>query len=152
MRAALALTVVFLPFCAPASVEAAPHGALVIPALELYRPIGAAQIVGQEYDLSGMVNGVRWLEGTAPIDGAWGRAVIAGHNPGAFSRLGELAVGDAILVVGTFGVYHYTVTALRVVAVSEWWWLASGPGDAPSLMLIACWGDGRLLVEAARVG
>lgn len=71
-------------------------GYIIIGAISLYSMIFPSPIV-DDYHVIGQ--GVYHLEGTTWIDDGWGRVVIAAHNPGKFSALPQLAVGDEIILL-----------------------------------------------------
>ena len=159
MRRFAAVLVLFLLWGSDPTLAGGPspdgvHPALLVPAIDLYRPLGAVPVEDQDYDLASLGFGAVWLDGTAWVSEGGAQVVIAGHNPGAFSRLGELRSGDVIYIIERSGVYVYRVTGSELWQTGEWWRLASSYQDPPTLTLLTCWGTGRLAVYAAleRVG
>ncbi len=103
-------------------------------------------------DVSQLGNGVAWLEGTAWPADQLGRAVLAGHNPGAFEHLDQLVPGDVIYVFIDWRLYAYRVIGSQMVNPAETWILyAQIPGEC-SLVLLTCSGDRRLAVTALCTG
>jgi hypothetical protein len=136
---------------------------LVIPALGVNAPIaraGAAGVPGNAtLAIPADIAATGWWDGIfrdgartqrerAPSPGQPGVALIAGHvdsaaaGPGAMYKLGNLAPGDAITVIGSSGrTTHWTVsappqTALKT-ALPPALWVTTGP---PKLALVTCGG------------
>ncbi len=130
----------------------APKGILIIPAIGLVRFIQTAPVVEvgglRVHDVSWLGDGVAWLEGTGWVEHDHWRMALAGHNPGAFSRLGELLPGDSIYLVTGAGLVRYVAAEFYIVDPAETWVLDS-TGE-PSLVLITCSGAQRLAVVAWR--
>jgi hypothetical protein len=87
-----------------------------------------------------------WFRG-GPVPGETGPAVLAGHVdgggvPGLFARLGEVVVGDAVLVEGADGRTHrFTVTAVNRYPKSAFPTAeVYGTAVGPELRLITCGG------------
>jgi len=78
-----------------------------------------------------------------------GRIVLAGHNPGVFSALPGLQVGDVLYLAKWPLVVRFEVVGAYVVDVQDTSWLS--PVTDSRLALVACMGDQRLIVEAMRV-
>lgn len=96
------------------------------------------------WDTSQLNYGVGYLEGFN------NRIVIAGHNPGAFARLGELKMGSEIWLNQGGDILVFEVRNNQVVGIYDFWALRDT--DHPVLTLITCWNGGqeRLLVNAAK--
>jgi LPXTG-site transpeptidase (sortase) family protein len=129
------------------------RGILIIPSIGLTKFIQTAPLVEingvRTNDLTHLGDGVAWLEGTGWINNRLWRMGLAGHNPGAFSRLGELEQGDSVYLITRAGLWRYIVTESYVVDPAATWVL--GSSDRPSLVLITCSGDERLVVVAVRM-
>lgn len=89
---ALALTLLALLLLAAAHAHAQddPRGWLFVGDIWLSTRIDPLPIVGYEYDMDAIGQGVGWLEGTAWVTDDWARIVLAAHNTGAFARLREV--------------------------------------------------------------
>ena len=145
---------------APARAQDDPEvvGWLSIPSIWSYaKPISFTPVVNGDYDLTQLGDGITHLGGTTWIVDDWGRAVIAGHNPGAFSRIGEIAVGDLIEIHAVIDHQLVSVTyqisgVYPGVAIEDTGWLL--PTDDPRLVLMACWDNerSRIVIEAVRSG
>lgn len=118
------------PAPATASPAPAPFVRLRIPAIGVNAPIESVGVQpdgAMETPRQSPWNDVGWYSG-GPRPGERGSAVIAGHldrpggNPAVFWRLGDLHIGDTILVVDAHGkTLRFQVTALRFYS----------PQDAP---------------------
>jgi len=146
----LLLVVAWLALNVPAATAqgggSTPRGVLVIPAIRLAAPVHTAPLVDKSYVMPD--SGVVWLEGTAWIDMDWARVVLAGHTPGVFARLVELRAGDWIFIYSPQGSAAYQITGLHLTTLDDTTWLM--PTDAPTLALITCRKDFRLIVAAER--
>lgn len=159
MSKVVVLIVVLFCLVAPARAQddVVVKGWLSIPSIWDYaKPIGYEPIVNRDYDLTDLGDGVAHLEGTTWIVDDWGRVVIAGHNPGAFSRIGEIAVGDLIEIHAVID--HRLVSVVYVVSgvypgvdPSDISWLM--PTNDARLVLLACWDNEqtRIIIEAVKV-
>ncbi len=129
-----------------------PKGVLIIPVIDLVKYIETAPVIEVDglrvHDVSWLGDGVAWLEGTGWVENRLWRMALAGHNPGAFSRLGEVQMGDSIYLITEIGLLRYVAAEFYVVDPAETWVL--GSSDGPSLALITCSGDRRLVVVAVR--
>ena len=76
------------------------------------------------------------IDGTA-LPGTAGNTVIAGHRDGWFALLGELQVGDSIVVESRYGTRAFRVVALEVR--SMWDSEVTQPTAADRLTLVTCW-------------
>lgn len=150
MKKILFFLSVFLLFSTDSYAElGSPVGYIEIPSISLFRPIYFIPLENRNYDLTELgfaLGTVGHLDQTTWIHEDWGRVVLVGHTPGAFSDLPEVNIGDMILVWDTEGAVQYIVTAQHLVDVTETKWL--GPTNYPSLLLMTCYGDQRWLVEA----
>ncbi len=150
----LVLLVGWSPDPARAQETPAPKGILIIPSIDLVKFIQTAPVIQVDglrvHDVAWLGDGVAWLDDTGWIDTPRWRMALAGHNPGAFSRLGELQVGDSIYLITSTGLVRYVAAEVYVVDAVETWVLDS-TGE-PSLVLITCSGAQRLAVVAWRAG
>lgn len=121
-------------------------GTLIISDINLYEPIHSLPIENRTYDTSELNYGANFLEGTSWNDLEWGRTVIIGHTPGAFENLIQLEVGDRIILLTDLYSLEYYVGDIRVVAVEDTSWLM--PTSVPTLTLITCYGNQRLVINA----
>lgn len=137
---------------ARAQEASAPRGILIIPAIDLVKFIQTAPVIEVDglrvNDVSWLDDGVAWLDDTGWVDTPHWRLALAGHNPGAFVRLGELQPGDPIYLITSDGLVRYVAAEVYVVDPAETWVLNS-TGE-PSLVLLTCSGDRRLAVVAWR--
>lgn len=145
-RLSLLVVLILLALPTPARADTGLH--LYIPRLLLDVPVGECALVGDQYDLTRLGNGICHLEGTATLDTGWARIVLAGHTPGGFAELPELREGDQIMVWDGAQVKTYTVRLVAVVGVSDTQWLMPTPDD--TLTLITCAGARRLIIFATR--
>lgn len=107
-----------------------PSGVLRIPAIDLSVPIYAGT------SDTALDRGVGWIEGTsAPGDS--GNLGVAGHRDGFFRRLGDLSVGDSIVVNSTDGSLTYRVTDFHVVSPEAVEFLHATSEDA--ITLVTCY-------------
>ena len=127
----------------------APRGYLLIPAIDLYRPVGECALVDGWHDTTALGNGVCHLEGTTWIDDEWGRVALGGHTPGAFARLTEVGVGDVIILWDRAGIEVYRVTWRGSVPVSDIQWLM--PTTEQTVVLITCDNADRLIIDSERI-
>jgi LPXTG-site transpeptidase (sortase) family protein len=79
-----------------------------------------------------------------------GRIVLAGHNPGVFGAIDGLQVGDALYLAKWPLVVRFEVVGVFVVDVQDTSWLA--PVADSRLVLTACIGEQRMIIEAVRTG
>lgn len=93
---------------------------LVIPKLNLDRPVIFAPIENETWRVDHLGQSVGYLEGTAP-PGSNSNLVLAGHVTfatgefGPFAGLAQLAAGDVITVHEGDGVFNYIIDGLQVV-------------------------------------
>ena len=121
-------------------------GTLIIPGINLYEPIHSLPLENRTYDTSELYYGVNFLEGTSWNDPGWGRTVLIGHTPGAFENLTQLEIGDRLILLTNTYTLEYYVGDIHVVDVSDEHWLM--PTDTPTLTLITCYGNKRLVINA----
>ncbi len=121
-------------------------GTLIIPDAGVYEPIHFLPIENRTYDTSELNYGAVFLEGTSWNDLDWGRTVIIGHTPGAFENLTQLELGDRIILLTDLYELEYYVGDIHVVEVTDTSWLM--PTGVPTLTLITCYGDQRLVINA----
>ena len=147
-KIAVLFIIVLCVFTPAQAQEPAVRGWISIPSIWTY----AKPIVDDNWDLSDLGQGVAHLNTTNWIDDDWGRVVIAAHNPGAFSDIGNMTDGDLIALWDTDGYKVYIVYAIhKGVDPSEVRWLSATP--EPTLVLLACWDNERtrIVIEATRV-
>ena len=143
-------------------------GWLYIPALGLAEPIYESQIGADGLHAIPAadvvhLSGTAWLNTTyaelvangggvasAGSDYPAGTIALAGHNPGVFSGLSTLQAGDDLYVAEWPVLVKFRVVGVHTVPVSDTSWLAPAT-DEQRLIVIACMGDQRLIIEAARV-
>lgn len=121
-------------------------GTLIIPDINLYEPIHSLPVENRTYDTSDLDYGAAFLEGTSWNDLNWGRTVIIGHTPGAFENLTQLEIGDRIILLTDTYTLEYYVGDIHIVDVTDTSWLM--PTDVPTLTLITCYGEQRLIINA----
>ena len=154
---ALALTLLALLLLAAAHAHAQddPRGWLFVGDIWLSARIDPLPIVGYEYDMDAIGQGVGWLEGTAWVTDDWARIVLAAHNTGAFARLHEVERGAWICVADwphSALAECYEVVLITLTTPDDYDWLLATPAE--TLTLITCAGEGdalRLIVHAERV-
>jgi len=102
-----------------------------------------------------LIQGVGHVEGTA-LPGEDGNAVLAGHRDGWFRELGNVALGDTVIVTMQSGRFVYRVHTLDIVEPTSVDVLE--PTDLPELTLITCYpfryvgpAPQRFIVKAALV-
>lgn len=150
MYKVVVLIVVLFGLVAPvrAQDDVVVKGWLSIPSIWDY----AKPIVEDNWDLSDLGNGVAHLDTTNWIGIDYGRVVIAGHNPGAFSLIGNITAGDLIALWDSEHYAIYKVVAVhKGVDPSEERWTYST--YEPTLVLVSCWDNeqSRIVIEAVRV-
>jgi sortase (surface protein transpeptidase) len=152
---------------AQALIPKAPPAQLLIPSLDVHRPVEAVGV-----DRSGVMNlpvnfwNAGWYRG-GPVPGAPGDAVIEGHagypgEPLIFGRLVTLRQGDRIVVVLGDGTRRlFIVDSMSKVPVGSAPPGMAEPYGPPRLTLITCTGyfnkssysySERLVVEASYAG
>jgi LPXTG-site transpeptidase (sortase) family protein len=144
------LILIIIYFILPVSsiqVQDKPVGWLVIPSIDLWRPLQEIPIVNRQYNMDVVgSNGAGWLEETNWITDDWGTVVLAGHSNGAFERLDELYIGDYIyLYTLNYKETYEVVNIYHNIDISETQWLAPSLGGE-QLTLITCEGYSRLVV------
>lgn len=153
MAKSILILIVVLLVVMPVRAQDAPAviGWLSIPRIDLVKPLSREYQVNNQIDLTDLGMGVSLLDGTTWTPDLWDRGVIVGHNPGAFSRLGEMQIGDLILISNMPDYVVYQVSGVYVVDPSDISWL--NPTDEQRLVLITCWDNEatRLVIEAVKV-
>lgn len=146
-----ALLLMLLAHCVPVAAQGPDaKGLLMIPSIQVFAPVIEipAQADGN-YDLSGLGDGVGWLQYAAWIEHDFGRIDLVGHTPGAFERVHELQAGDLIILSDPGRAEWYRVTLSTLVEANDVsWLLQEGP---ERVVLITCEGDRRRIVQAERV-
>ncbi|MFA5380169.1 MAG: sortase [Dehalococcoidia bacterium] len=166
----IAVLVLFAVSLAPARALDEPTviGWLYVPALRMAEPLYESAIGADGYHIIPAENAVH-LSGTAWLDTTYadliingggtptgadyypaGRIVVAGHNPGVFGAKGGLQVGDALYLAKWPLVVRFEVVGVFVVDVQDTSWLA--PVADSRLVLTACIGEQRMIIEAVRTG
>lgn len=148
--------------------EQAIIGWLYIPTLRMAEPlfesaIGADGLHVIADNNAVHLSGTAWLDTTASdLHSSGGRAdlavnndpagriVVAGHNPGVFSAIPALQVGQLIYLASWPEGAFYAVTGAYVVNVQDTRWLATT--NEQTLTLVLCMGDERMIIEAVRTG
>ena len=166
---ALILVLLMMSY-APARAQDDPAviGWLYISALDMAEPLFESQIGADGLHVIPDANavhlsGTAWLNTTyadmlmnggqvAPAGSFYpaGRIVVAGHNPGVFSTIQALQVGDVLYLASWPEGAFFEVTGATVVNVQDTSWLA--PTTEQTLTLVLCMGDSRMIVEAVRSG
>lgn len=83
-------------------------GILVIPRVNAELPI----VEGT--DANDLAKGVGHYEGSS-LPGEQGQIVLSGHRDTVFRRLGELKIGDSLIVKIARGSYTYQITRMKIV-------------------------------------
>lgn len=148
---ALLLALVFVASSGVASGQAsAPRcvGVLWIPRIGLDACIVAAPLVDRVHQVPARDAG--HAEGTAWLQHDRYNVVLIGHNPGVFSRLGELEAGDMLYIFDVATTAEYEVIDVYVTDASN-----TAPLDQttePTATLVTCTPDDqRLIIRAQRV-
>jgi len=166
----IAVLVLFAVSLAPARALDEPTviGWLYVPALRMAEPLYESAIGADGYHIIPAENAVH-LSGTAWLDTTYaelhnsggrpdlavnndpaGRIVVAGHNPGVFSAIQALQVRDILYLASWPEGAFFRVTGAYVVNVQDTSWLA--PVTDSRLVLTACVGEQRMIIEAVRTG
>jgi sortase A len=125
----------------PAHLPDLPARRIVIPAIDVDRPVEVIPVRNGIWDMKHITHQVAHLQGTAnPGDS---NMVLGGHftlpdgSPGPFGELGNLKIGDQVLVYGEDGTVHaYRVDSMKVVEVTSV--KVASPTPDPTLTLITC--------------
>jgi sortase A len=119
-----------------------PATRIVIPAIDVDRPVEVIPVSNGTWDMEPITHQVAHFQGTAS-PGDNNNMVLGGHftlpdgSPGPFVELGNLEIGDQILVYrGDGTVYVYTVDSMKVVEVIAV--QVAFPTLDPTLTLITC--------------
>jgi sortase A len=133
----------------PSSLPDQPAKRIVIPAINVDTPVVLTPVRNGTWDMEQITHQVAHLQGTAN-PGDSNNVVLGGHytlpdrSPGPFAELGNLEMGDQVLVYSDDGkVYVYKVgsmKAVEVIAVE-----VASPTSDPTLTLITChnWDPGE---------
>ena len=126
----------------PAYLPDQPATRIVIPAIDVDRPVEVIPVRNGTWDMEQITDQVAHLQGTAN-PGDSNNVVLGGHftlpdgSPGPFVELGNLKLGDEVLVYGEDGTeYVYTVDLMKVVEVTSVG--VAAPTSDPTLTLITC--------------
>lgn len=150
---ALLVILALLGGCVPARAEATERGvgALYAPSIGLlraYNPTPLDDAAGT-WLLDELGDGVTMLEGTGWYEYAGavrGRLVLAGHTPGGFARVHELAAGNVLYIIDP-EVHRCIVTDWLLTDETDIRWVM--PTDTRTLTLLTCEGAARRVVNAA---
>lgn len=152
-RLILFTVVLFALITGPVEADPVVMGWLSIESIGFAQSVSYEPLIGDNYDLTDLGTGIAHLEGTTWVTDSWGRIVIAGHNPGAFSQIGDIQVGDLMLLIDSSGYYEQYRVSGRYpgVAIEDISWLM--PTNDERLVLLACWDNerSRIVIEAVRV-
>jgi LPXTG-site transpeptidase (sortase) family protein len=122
-------------------------GYIWIPAIMLLSAIFPVPVIGGGYEIG---PDVYHMDYSGWITDDPGRVVLAGHNPGVFGNIADLAIDDVIIIESTTETVRYRVVWRWITTPESWQW---PPPNGNDLFLITCW-DGeekRLIVRAVRV-
>ena len=129
---------------------------LIIPSIILNMPVGSISVNSINFvEYANLENGVAYIEELTWNRTDGGRTIIIGHNPGAFSNLQYMQVGDDIylLMDGIEKTLHFVVYQVGLVDVEDTW-LFNSPTSEYELVLMTCYWDytqnksRRLIVRA----
>lgn len=98
--------------------------------------LGISSVVDEGIDNKTLMIAVGHVPGTA-FPGQRGNVALAAHRDTFFKELGQLKIGDDIVLTTLRGAYHYSVESTRIVKPSANEVLA--PSDHPTLTLITCY-------------
>lgn len=144
--AGLVLTALLLWLAVAPPAAAQDGGRVYIPRLALAGELVTVPIHARAWDTTVLGDGIGWLDHTNWIDDGWGRVVLAGHADGAFRNLAAVEQGDMVVVWDGDTIVRYEIVSEQVVEVTAIGWIL--PTTAPTLTLITCAGDARLVVVA----
>ena len=126
----------------PASLPDQPATRIVIPAINVDRPVVVIPVRSGTWDMEQIIHQVAHLQGTGN-PGDSNNVVLGGHctlpnrSPGPFAELRNIEIGDQVLVYGDDGtVYVYTVDSMKVVEVMAV--EVASPTSDLTLTLITC--------------
>ncbi len=128
------------PAASVATPEAA-RSAVFIPTVGVHAPIIETYLDGASWDVTHLGTNAGHLQGTAWFDQP-GNVVLAGHvemadgRRGVFARIGEVSVGDPIIVQQGDDERHYVVRAVQTTTPDDLSVLYPTPDD--QLTLITC--------------
>jgi LPXTG-site transpeptidase (sortase) family protein len=145
LRFAAVLVVLLLLLTSLPATQATGGITLSIPSLNIETNIITVHLAvfpeGVTWDVRRLRSNVGLLEGTSNI-GQMGNAVLAGHSElsqhraGVFHNLGNLQAGSEILVNVNGTEYHYTVTGIQNVGITDL--SVISPSSDERLTLITC--------------
>jgi len=146
----LVLLAALLLACSPVRATEYGIGALYAPGIGLLRAYTTTPLddAAGTWLLDDLGDGVTMLEGTGWFEhlGAMrGRLVLAGHTPGGFARVRELAPGDVLYVIDP-EVHRCVVTDWLLTDETDTRWLM--PTDTTTVTLLTCEGAARRVVNA----
>jgi sortase A len=129
-----------LPTSTETPVPAARASRVVVAKIDVDSPVSEAKIEDNEWQVPKFVVG--HLEGTAN-PGENGKVVLTGHiesltSGNVFARLGELEIGDEILLFAGDQQFTYRISDIRVVSNTDLSVVA--PTSSPTVALITCTG------------
>ncbi len=117
---------------------------LEVPRLGYSRPIPIVELPYTDgtWDVSTLGHNVGWLELTTWLEPDWGNTVLVGHvqlddeDPGPFYRLGDLQIGDEVVVMEGDVEYRFQVTDIETVSSTAI--EVTHPTREPVLTLVTC--------------
>ena len=115
---------------------------IFIPSAGVLSPIVRIYLDGTSWDVDGLGMNVGHLEGTSWLDGGPGNIVLSAHvemrdgRAGAFAFIGDLTVGDLVILKQGNEERHYAVTEIRNVAPDDL--SVVYPTTSERLTLITC--------------
>ncbi len=108
-----------------------------IPALDISQKVVTVEYDGYQWDTSRLGDGVGHLEYMDWMGGS--NTVLVGHNPGAFSSLDQLQIGDVIYLYDAADVFKFAVTKTFTVDETALWVYYST--STQQLTLFTCYGE-----------
>lgn len=148
MKWILLVIVLMVQLTLPTGAQENIKGVLMIPAIHLIEPVSES-VLDHDGQYVMPESGVVHLDGTAWLEHDWARIALAGHTPGDFERVRDLAAGDLIVLMDRERVEWYRVVFSALVAADDTSWLF--PTETETLILITCEGDLRRIVQAERI-
>lgn len=105
-------------------------GKLIIPSIDLTAPI----VEGTENEQ--LAKGVGHYSGSV-LPGEHDNTVLAGHNNTVFSRIGNIQIGDDILIETSAGTFTYRITEQKIVNEDDRTVIV--PYDHAALTIVTCY-------------
>lgn len=131
---------------------------LIIPSIFFNMPVGSISVNSPSFvEYANLGNGIAYVEEVTWNRTDAGRTIILGHNPGAFSNLENVQVGDDIylLMDGIEETLHFVVYQVGLIDVEDDW-IFNSPTNNYELVLMTCYWDytqnkSRRLIVRARL-